>query len=48
MTLPQNNRLPVSALAGNFSSTTATHKFYWFVAMSVSVAAILLPPTTTT
>ena len=33
MTLPQNNRLPISCLAGIFSNTTATYKFYWFVAM---------------
>ncbi len=33
MALPQNNRLPISCLAGIFSNTTATYKFYWFVAM---------------
>ncbi|MGN0032595.1 MAG: hypothetical protein ACI358_02295 [Candidatus Limimorpha sp.] len=33
MTLPQNTQLPISALAGIFSNTTATYKFYWFVAM---------------
>ncbi len=33
MTLPQNTKLPISALAGIFSNTTATYKFYWFVAM---------------
>lgn len=33
MTLPQNNRLPISCLAGIFSNTTATYKYYWFVAM---------------
>lgn len=33
MTLPQNNKLPISALAGIFSNTTATYKFYWFVAL---------------
>lgn len=33
MTLPQNNKLPIPALAGIFSNTTATYKFYWFVAM---------------
>lgn len=33
MTLPQNNKLPIHALAGIFSNTTATYKFYWFVAM---------------
>lgn len=33
MALPQNNRLPISSLAGIFSNTTATYKFYWFVAM---------------
>ena len=33
MTLPQNNELPISRLAGIFSNTTATYKFYWFVAL---------------
>lgn len=33
MSLPQNNKLPISCLAGIFSNTTATYKFYWFVAM---------------
>lgn len=33
MTLPQNNRIPISCLAGIFSNTTATYKYYWFVAM---------------
>lgn len=33
MALPQNNRLPISCLAGIFSNTTATYKYYWFVAM---------------
>ena len=33
MTLPQNTKLPIFALAGIFSNTTATYKFYWFVAM---------------
>ena len=33
MILPQNNKLPISALAGIFSNTTATYKFYWFVAL---------------
>lgn len=33
MTLPQNKKLPISALAGIFSNTTATYKFYWFVAL---------------
>lgn len=33
MALPQNNRLPISSLAGIFNNTTATYKFYWFVAM---------------
>lgn len=33
MTLPQNNKLPIHAIAGIFSNTTATYKFYWFVAM---------------
>lgn len=33
MSLPQNNRIPISRLAGIFSNTTATYKFYWFVAM---------------
>lgn len=33
MTLPENTKLPVSALSRIFSKTTATYKFYWFVAM---------------
>lgn len=33
MALPQNSRLPISCLAGIFNNTTATYKFYWFVAM---------------
>ncbi|MBP9991429.1 MAG: HNH endonuclease [Bacteroidales bacterium] len=33
MALPQNNRLPISCLAGIFNSTSATYKYYWFVAM---------------
>ncbi len=33
MTLPQNNRLPIPCLAGIFSNTAATYKYYWFVAM---------------
>jgi DNA segregation ATPase FtsK/SpoIIIE-like protein len=33
MSLPQNNKLPISRLAGIFSNTTATYKFYWFVAL---------------
>ena len=33
MTLPLSNRLPMSALAGIFSNTTATYKFYWFVSL---------------
>lgn len=33
MTLPNNRKLPISALAGIFSNTTATYKFYWFVAL---------------
>ena len=33
MTLPPSNRLPISALAGIFSNTTATYKFYWFVSL---------------
>ena len=33
MTLPQNSKLPITALAGIFSNTTATYKFYWFVAL---------------
>lgn len=33
MTLPQNNILPISSLAGIFSNTTATYKYYWFVAL---------------
>lgn len=33
MTLPQNNKLPIPTLAGIFSNTTATYKFYWLVAL---------------
>lgn len=33
MQLPQNKHLPISALAGIFNNTTATYKFYWFVAL---------------
>lgn len=33
MTLPQNNKLPIPALAGIFNNTSATYKFYWFVAI---------------
>lgn len=33
MTLPQNPKLPIHALAGIFSNTTSTYKFYWFVAL---------------
>ena len=33
MPLPQNAKLPISSLAGIFGNTTATYKFYWFVAM---------------
>ena len=33
MTLPNSRKLPISAFAGIFSNTTATYKFYWFVAM---------------
>lgn len=33
MQLPQNKHLPISALAGIFSNTTATYKFYWFVSL---------------
>lgn len=33
MILPQNNKLPISYLAEIFNNTTATYKFYWFVAM---------------
>ena len=33
MLLPQNPYLPISALAGIFNNTTATYKFYWFVAL---------------
>lgn len=35
MALPQNNRLPISSLAGIFNNTTATYKFYWFVAITI-------------
>lgn len=33
MTLPQNNKLSISALTGVFNNTSATYKFYWFVAL---------------
>ena len=33
MPLPQNAKLPISCLAGIFSNTTATYKFYWFVSL---------------
>lgn len=33
MLLPNNQTLPVSCLAGMFSNTTATYKYYWFVAL---------------
>ena len=33
MKLPQNHHLPISSLAGIFGNTTATYKFYWFVAL---------------
>ena len=33
MPLPQNTKLQISSLAGIFSNTTATYKFYWFVAL---------------
>lgn len=33
MTLPENIQLPVSRLSQIFNSTTATYKFYWFVAL---------------
>ena len=33
MTLPENIKLPVTRLAQVFNSTTATYKFYWFVAL---------------
>ena len=33
MTLPENIKLPVTRLSQVFSNTTATYKFYWFVAL---------------
>ena len=33
MPLPQNTKLQISSLAGIFSNTTATYKFYWFVSL---------------
>jgi hypothetical protein len=33
MTLPYNYKLSISSLSGIFSNTTATYKFYWFVAL---------------
>lgn len=38
MTLPQNNKLPITRFAGVFNNTTATYKFYWFVALLDIVA----------
>ena len=33
MTLPENIKLPVTRLSQVFKNTTATYKFYWFVAL---------------
>ncbi len=33
MTLPQNTKLSISAMSQVFNNTTATYKFYWFVAL---------------
>ncbi len=33
MTLPQKPKLPITTLSRIFSNTTATYKFYWFVAI---------------
>lgn len=33
MALPQNSKLPISALSAIFCNTSATYKFYWFLAM---------------
>ena len=33
MTLPDNIKLPISRLSSVFNNTTATYKFYWFVAL---------------
>ena len=33
MLLQKNNILPISRLSGIFSNTTATYKYYWFVAL---------------
>ena len=33
MILPDNHKLPIPALAAIFVNTSATYKFYWFVAM---------------
>ena len=33
MTIPNSPKLPIAALAGIFSNTTATYKFYWFLSL---------------
>ena len=33
MILPDNHKLPISSLAAIFSNTSATYKFYWFLAI---------------
>lgn len=33
MNLPQNSNLPINLLASCFNSTSATYKFYWFIAI---------------
>lgn len=33
MSLPISNNLPVNKLASVFGSTSATYKFYWFIAL---------------
>ena len=38
MTLPENIKLPVTRLSQVFKNTTATYKFYWFVALLDIVA----------
>ena len=33
MNLPNSTNLPINKLASVFSSTTATYKFYWLIAL---------------
>lgn len=38
MNVPQNNKLPVEYLAGVFSHTASSYKFYWFLAILHKIA----------